>query len=58
MHSVFEEVAANSVLDLDCSHQMRLIIRDSSEELFQRMEDVPDSRRFLWTPPVTQEKAE
>ena len=51
MRSVFQEVAVNSVLDLDCSHQIRLIIRDGLEEQFQRMEDVPDSRGFLWTPP-------
>lgn len=58
MHSVFEEVAVSSVLDLDCSHQIHLIIRGGSEEQFQRMDDVPDSRGFLWTPPVIQEKAE
>lgn len=35
MHSVLEELAVNSVLDLCCCRQMHLVIRDGSEEQFQ-----------------------
>lgn len=36
VHSVLEELAVNSVLDLCCCHhQIHLVIRDGSEEQFQ-----------------------
>lgn len=57
VHSVLEELAANSVLDLCCCHQMHLVIRDGSEEEFQGMK-VAESRGFLSPPPVIPETAE
>lgn len=35
VHSVLEELAVNSVLDLCCCHQMHLVIRNGSEGQFQ-----------------------
>lgn len=57
VHSVLEELAVNSVLDLCCCHQIHLVIRDGSEGAVPGME-VPESRGFLSTPPVIPETAE
>lgn len=43
VHSVLEELAANSVSDPCSCHQMHLVIRDGSQEQFQGISECSSS---------------